>query len=151
MLTFQVETWPELERDGAEIFKVHYDELALHKAAMPMGLDNAIYLEFERLGLLLVLTARKDKQLVGYFVAILIHHHPHNKDGGRVATTDMFYILPEHRRGGAGARLLMAAEKELRARGVKKASISTKIHFESGELLDSLGWEKTDVVRQKLL
>lgn len=151
MLTFQVETWLNLERDGSEIFKVHYGELALHKQAMPMGLDNTIYLEFERLGLLLVLTARRDGKLVGYFVAITIHHHPHNKDGGKVSTCDMFYILPEHRRGGAGAKLLKAAESELRARGVKKASISTKLHFENGALLDALGWEPTDIVRQKLL
>ena len=151
MLTFRVETWEDLERDGSEIFKVHYDELALHKTVMPMGLDNAIYLEFQRLGLLVVLTARRDGVLVGYWVGIVIHHNPHNKDGGKVATCDMFYILPEQRKGGAGARLLMAAESELRKRGVKKASLSTKIHFESGELLDALGWEKTDIVRQKLL
>lgn len=151
LLSFQVESWSDLERDGKAIFEVHFDELALHKEAMPMGLDSAIYLELERLGRLLVVTARKGGTLVGYYMAILIDHHPHNKDGGKVSTTDMFYLGKEHRRGGAGARLLMRAEKELRNLGVKKASISTKLHFENGALMDALGWEKTDVVRQKLL
>jgi GNAT superfamily N-acetyltransferase len=118
---------------------------------MPLGLDSAIYLELERLGRLLVVTARKSGALVGYYIAIVIDHHPHNKDGGKVSNCDMFYVLPEHRRGGAGAKLLMRAEKELRNLGVRKASMSTKLHFENGLLMDALGWEKTDVVRQKLL
>ena len=151
MLTFQVEDWATLERDGKDIFKVHYVELALHKDAMPMGLDSAVYLDMERRGCLLVLTARRDGTLVGYYVAIVIAHHPHNKDGGKVSTCDMFYLLPTSRRGGAGARLLMFAEKELKRCGVVKASMSTKKHFENGELLDALGWEVTDVVRQKVL
>lgn len=151
MLTFQVEAWSDLERDGQHIFKVHYDELALHKEAMPMGLDSAHYLDVERRKFLLVITARRDGALVGYYVAYLIHHNPHNKDAGKVSTCDMFYILPGERRGGAGARLLMFVENELRRQGVVKASMTTKANFESGALLDALGWEKTDIVRQKLL
>ena len=150
-LRFQLETWADLWRDGQELFQVHYDELALHKEAMPLGLDNALYLDLERRGFLFVLAARKGGTLVGYYVALVLAHHPHNKDGGKVATCDMFYIKPSERKGGAGAKLLMRAEKELRNLGVKKATISTKLHFENGALLEALGWEKTDVVRQKLL
>lgn len=151
MLTTQVENWSVLEREAQEIFKVHYDELALHKEAMPLGLESTFYLDVERRGLLLVVTARRDGKLVGYYVAIIINYHPHNRAGGKVSTCDMFFLLPEHRRGGAGAKLLMRAESELKKRGVVKASMSTKVHFENSELFDALGWEKTDVVRQKLL
>lgn len=151
MLTARVETWADLWRDGQEIFKVHYDELALHKKAMPMGLDNEFYSNLQERNYLLVVTTRRDGRLIGYYVGILIAHHPHNKDAGKVATADMFYVLPAERRGGAGVRLLRAAEDALRTHGVKKATISTKLHFESGALLDALGWEVTDIVRQKLL
>jgi GNAT superfamily N-acetyltransferase len=151
MLTFERETWADLWRDGQEIFKVHYDELALHKEAMPMGLDNDAYADLERKGYLLVVAGRRDGALIGYLVAIVLAHHPHNRDAGKVATTDMFYIMPSERRGGAGVRLLRAAEQALRELGVVKASISTKVHHESGPLLEALGWEKTDIVRQKLL
>ena len=150
MLTFQREPWQFLFRDGQELFKAHFDELALHKDAMPMGLDNAFYSDLQARNFLLVVTARRDSELIGYYVGIVIAHHPHNKEGGKVSTTDMFYLAREHRRGGAGAKLLRAVEKELRAEGVKKATISTKLHFENGELLDALGWEKTDIVRQKV-
>lgn len=157
MLTFQVETWSDLERDGQAIFKVHYDELALHKEAMPMGLDGAIYLELERLERLLVITARKSGTLVGYYMAIIIPKHPHNKDAGAVSTTDFFYILRAHRRGGAGTKLLLAALAELKKRGVAVASISIKYPRElatgkrSWTLIESLGGEATDIVFQFVL
>jgi L-amino acid N-acyltransferase YncA len=151
MLTFQRETWADLWRDGQEIFKAHYDELALHKAEMPMGLDNDAYTDLERKGYLLVVAGRRNGTLIGYFLAIVLGHHPHNKDAGKVATTDMFYVLSTERYGGAGVKLLKAYEAELRKLGVVKASISTKVHFENAELLDALGWEKTDIVRQKVL
>lgn len=118
---------------------------------MPLGLDSEFYLNAEANGYLFVLTARRSGKLIGYYVAIVIHHHPHNKAAGKVATTDMFVIHPAERKGGAGAKLLMRAEKELRKLGVRKASISTKLHFENGELLEALGWRATDVVRQKIL
>jgi GNAT superfamily N-acetyltransferase len=151
MLTFQVETWADIWRDGQEIFKIHYDELALHKDEMPMGLDNDFYTDLQNRNFLLVVTARRDGKLIGYYVGIVIAHHPHNKDAGKVATCDMFYLLPKQRKGGAGAKLLMAAENALRENGVVKATISTKANFESGPLLDALGWEKTDIVRQKII
>lgn len=157
MLEFAVETWADLERDGQDIFKVHYDELALHKEQMPMGLDGTIYLELERLQRLLVITARKEGVLVGYYLGIFIPKHPHNKDAGPVATTDMFYILPEHRKGGAGARLLRFAVDEFRRRGIVVVSLSIKwlrekeSDWQTLRMLNALGWECTDLVLQKVL
>lgn len=157
MLSFQVETWPDLERDGQEIFKAHYNELALHKDVMPMGLDGAIYLELERLGRLLVITARKDGGLVGYYMAIMVAKHPHNRDGGPVSTTDFFYVLSEHRKGGVGARMLRYAFSELRKRGIVVASISVKwlrekeLDWATLKMLVALGCEPTDLVVQIVL
>jgi GNAT superfamily N-acetyltransferase len=151
MITFQVEPFGNLIRDGQEIFKTHYEELALHKEAIPLGMDFDMYLDMEKMGVVHVLTARADEKLVGYYIALIVKNHPHNKDAGPAATTDMFYMLPSHRRGGAGAKLLVMAEKMLRDRGVKKATISTKVKFSNRELLEALGWEHTDVVFQKVL
>jgi GNAT superfamily N-acetyltransferase len=151
MISCQVETWADIWRDGQEIFKIHYDELALHKEAMPLGLDNDAYADLERKGYLLVVAARRDGALIGYYMAIVVAHHPHNKDAGKVSTTDFFYILPSERRGGAGVKLLLAAMRELKRIGVKKASVSTKLKFSNRELFEKLGWEATDLVFQVIL
>lgn len=151
MLTFQVEPYQNLLNEAQDIFKIHFEELALHKDKIAMGLDHECYLSMEAKGLLHVVTARKDGKLIGYYIGICLDHHPHNKDAGPVATTDMFYIVPSHRHG-AGAKLLMMVEKTLRERGVKKASLSTKLHHLTNRaLLEALGWEATDLVFHKLL
>jgi L-amino acid N-acyltransferase YncA len=157
MLTFQRETWADLWRDGQEIFKAHYDELALHKEAMPMGLDNDAYTDLERKGYLLVVAGRRDGALIGYYMAIVIAHSPHNKDAGKVASTDFFYVVQAHRYGGAGVKLLKAAAKELKLLGVTVASISIKLrrdeqlNWSTRRMLEMLGWEPTDLVLQLVM
>jgi GNAT superfamily N-acetyltransferase len=150
-MTFQLERWDDFWRDGQEIFPIHFEELALHKDRIPLGMDDSLYRQMEAAGTLYVLTARVDWKLVGYYVAIIIPNHPHNKDAGKVSNCDMFYLLPEYRRGGNGAKLLIMAEKSLRKLGVTKASMSVKLHQNHANLLKALGWEPTDLVLQKIL
>jgi len=150
-LRFQTETWDDLWRDGQDIFPVHYRELSLHQDRVPLGMDDELYRGMEARGNLHVLTAREDGRLVGYYLAIVIKNHPHNKDAGKVANCDMFYMLPEFRKGGAGAKLILMAEKSLREKGVTKVSMSVKLHQNHGRLLEALGWEATDLMFQKLL
>ena len=145
MITFQLEHWKSLIADGQEIFKKHYEELSLEKNRVPLGMDFDCYQDLENKGYLHVLTCRKDTKLIGYYIAIIIAHHPHYKDSGPMSTTDMFYILPEHR-SGVGARLLMMAVKTLKERGVTKATISVKLKQDHTELLEKLGWTATDKV-----
>lgn len=151
MTTFQLEKWAVLIADGKEIFAKHYDELSLEKDRIPLGMDFDTYQDMENRGILHVLSCRKDGTLIGYYIAIVINHHPHYKTSGPVSTTDMFYILPEHRTGGCGARLLMMAEKTLRERGVHKAFISVKLKMDHSALLEKLGWTATDKVFAKIL
>lgn len=157
MLTFQTEPWSRLWSEGQQLFHQHYEELALHKEVMPMGLDNNFYSDLEHRRFLLVVTARRDGRLIGYYMAILIAHHPHNKDAGKVCTTDFFYISPTERKGGAGAKLMIAAAKELKRQEVIVASISIKlerdekIDWATLKMLKALGWEPTDLVLQLVL
>ena len=150
-MTFQIEPWSEFWRDGQEIFPIHFEELAVHKESVPLGMDDALYRQLESMGRLLIVTARKQGRLIGYYMAIIVPNHPHNKDAGPQSTTDFFYMLRAHRKGGAGAKLLMTAEAALKARGVKKASISVKLHQDHSKVLKALGWTPTDLVLQKLL
>jgi hypothetical protein len=150
MVSFQIEKWAQLIADGVEIFKRHYDELSLEKNRIPLGMDFSCYQDLEDKGYLHVLTCRKDGILIGYYIAIIIAHHPHYKDSGPMSTTDMFYILPEHR-NGCGAKLLLMAEKTLKERGVAKATISVKLKQDHTELLEALGWSATDKVFQKVI
>jgi GNAT superfamily N-acetyltransferase len=151
LIRFAIEKWDDLRRDARDIFPAHFQELALHQEDVTLDIDDSMYHLFEDRGRLLILTARDNGELVGYYVAVLLENHPHNKSFGIVSACDMFYMKKENRKGGAGAKLLIAAAAALKARGVKKATMSTKLHFENRDLMEALGWEATDTVFQRLL
>jgi GNAT superfamily N-acetyltransferase len=153
---FSVEKWKDLLRDGQDIFAIHYDDLSLEKNIVPLDVSDDNFQTMEDKNMLLVVTARlaarkkQNRKLVGYYIAI-IFTHPHYKSAGLMSTTDAFYILPDFRVGGCGARLLMFAADALKERGVYKAFIGTKLKQDNTELLEALGWVATDKVFTKVL
>lgn len=151
MVSFQHESWDALSRDASElIFPQHWRALALDQDRIHLSVDNELYSKCDKRGLLYVVTARNNSLLVGY-IFFWVMLHPHYKDFGLQASTDAFFVLPQYRIGGLGARMLMAAEALLRERGVKKVSISVKLHEDHSDVIEALGWKPTDKVFTKCL
>jgi len=148
-LSFHVEDVDTFARDGAEIFPRHFNELSLNRDKIPFGLDFDLYRHVEQQKMLHILTARLDGKIIGYVLSLVVTHHPHNKDAGPYSTTDMFYVLPEHR-NGTGVKLLMENERRLKALGVKRMAISTKLKDAHLDLFSKLGFEATDLVFHKI-
>lgn len=149
-VNFSVEKWAPFVEDAKHVFPIHYEELSLEKGRIPLGMDFAKYQEIEDRNQLHVLVAREAGKVIGYYIAILVIH-PHYKDAGLMSTTDMFYILPEHRKGSIGIQLIAKAEETLRERGVVKAYLGTKIKQDHTKILEWLGWTATDKVFTKCL
>ncbi|MFC5861095.1 GNAT family N-acetyltransferase [Acidicapsa dinghuensis] len=149
MIAIQVERWAEFYPDSKLVFPEHWRELALHQDEIQLSIDEEKYANLDRLGILLILTAREDGRLVGYYLWFLMPHL-HYASSGPMGLTDMYFVLPECRRG-TGAKLFLASERELRRRGVVKAITSCKVHEDHSEFLRALGWELSDLTFVKLL
>ena len=142
MITIQCEKWLDFEKEARFLFPLHWKELALFQSEIPMSLDMQKYAALEQAGILLILTARDGARLVGYYMWFLMPH-PHYGDSGPMGMTDMYFVLPEYRRG-VGAKLFIESEKALKARGVVKAITSCKVHQDHSALFERLGWIWTD-------
>ena len=143
MKTYQLECLAEFWRDAEHIFPVHYKEMALKKDRFPMALDFPKYAQAENDGVLHIVTVRDAGRLVGYFIAG-ITGHLHYATSGLMAYNDMYFILPEHRRGGTGAKMFVKVLETLRERGVVEGYFSTKVHQDHGAFFEALGGELTD-------
>ena len=143
-VTFQVERWADFWRDCQELTPIHWAEAALDKDFIKLSILPENYQMCDEKGILHIVTARYGGKMVGYFIANVVVH-PHYKEAGLMAFTDMYFIHPDYRRGGTGAKLLIEVERTLKARGVVKAYISTKVHENKSELLKALGWKESDV------
>lgn len=148
---FHVENFETWHRDAEHLFQAHYEELSLDKDRVQYSLHCQRYLDMEAAGMLHIITIRLDGgKIAGYYIAMVLPHM-HYKDAGLMAYTDMYFIAPEYRVGGVGAKLLVFVEETLRQRGVLKAYITTKLKQDHTELLEALGWKATDKVFTKFL
>lgn len=145
----QIEPWGATLPEMESLFPLHWKEIALFQEEIPMGIDKARYEALDKADMLMLVTARADKKLIGYYIAFMMPH-PHYFGAGLWAVTDMYFVLPEYR-NGTGLKLFIAFEKFAKAKGAIHAVTSCKVHSDRTEFLQKLGWEKTDFTFQKHL
>lgn len=141
MLRFQAERWADIAHELPPLFERHFDEIAHDRELIPLAPDWDTYLRIEAEGQLFVLTARDGQRLVGYFVA-QIGPGLHNARS-RMARTDMYYLLPEYRRGMNGVRLIREAMDIM---DFDKMIIQTKLDHDYGPLFKRLGFAPVETV-----
>ena len=147
--TYQTEDYSKVKDELAVMFPRHWDEIALNKDKIKLNIDWEVYDRAHSSGKLVIITARDGVKLIGYWVGFLVEN-PHYK-GYRIAQTDIFYILPESRRGRVGINLFRFLEDEMRARGVVKIITNSKLHRDVGPLFVHLGYNPVETVYTKYI
>jgi hypothetical protein len=138
--------WPEAE----PLTRPHWEEIAKNKGLLTLNPDLDKYERLESGGHLLLVTARADGSLVGYFLWIIVPH-PHYKHV-QAAEEDLHFISTEYRSGGRygrdrsyGFELLKAARDAAIARGARLLAMREKVGHEHPALMEALGFVPTDV------
>jgi len=150
LIRFALERWADFVKDGEALFPEHYRELARDQDKIALDVNYALYEDADARGIGHIATVRDDGKLIGYTI-LAVMPHLHYKSAGPMAMIDVYYLKPEYRRGGIGAKMIMFAERTLREKGVKKIYFSTKTHLDNGPLLSALGFMHSDDVYTKLL
>jgi GNAT superfamily N-acetyltransferase len=142
MIKYQLEKFDDYYADTQELWKKHFDEISInkHKRKLDPDLDN--YRKLDKADKLAVYTARDDGKLIGYTVAVIARplHYNH-----KAAMFDMYYVLPEYRKGHIGINLLKGFEEELKKKGVVEVHGGTKTHKDISKVFEHLGWSKTEI------
>jgi GNAT superfamily N-acetyltransferase len=150
-ITYQVEDVETVLRDAAPLFPRQWEELGRDKDKIGgIAPHAARYRELEKMGLMHCVAMRADGRMVGYYVACVCEHL-HYHGAGLMAHTDLYYVMPEFRRGGLGAKMLIFLQETLKARGVVKIYASTKAHSDHGALFEALGFKLSDRIFTKYI
>jgi len=148
---FNVENFENWWRDAQELIPVHYEELSIDKDKVKIGINCQRYLEMEQAGMLHIVTIRLGGgKMVGYYLCMILPHM-HYKDAGLMAYTDMYFVHPDYRLGGVGAKMMIFVEETLRRRDVLKVYITTKLKLDLSLMFEALGWKATDKIFTKFL
>lgn len=149
LITLQTEPYEQCRAEIDAHLLAHWLEIALDRDAVPLDKDDASYQQLANDGALHIVTVRRDGLLVGY-IAGLVKPHLHYKSTLH-AFTDVFWLHPDCRKGMTGVKLFREYERTLKARGVVKAFIASKVFLDMSPIFERLGWRRTEVVYSKLL
>lgn len=148
-VSFKTEKWARVVHEMKELFPAHWEELALDRDKFPMDVCHDRYIQFEAAGALLLVTARADRKLVGYYVGMVLPHL-HYQSSGNMLHTDMYFVKKEFR-NGVGAKLLMCAQEAGRKAGAAKMYLSCKLHSNHTDLFQKMGFIPSDIMHVKVL
>lgn len=142
MITCQVEPWRSFIEEARSLLPIHYEELALNKDKVPLMPMYEIYDQRDDNGEVLVVTAREDAKLIGYFIGFIapgLHYRT-----CLTCTMDIFYVLPEHRGANCGIEIFKVMEKECKRRGVQRLFVGSKLHKDISFLYQKLGYSEVE-------
>jgi hypothetical protein len=138
MITYQVETWEDYLRDCQELWKEHYDEIAVQKEKMAMKPFVGFYESLEKMGGLHIITVRANGKMVGYHITF-IRPHTHYSDV-LCGYVDAYFLSAPYRKGMTGVKMIKEAERTLKKRGVQKMFSATKDFKNMSRIFEYLGW-----------
>lgn len=149
MITVMVESLAEHLPEMMPLLPLHYRELALNQDQVPLDPQYEVYLQREREGGLLFVTLREAGELVGYYIGFIapgLHYKT-----CLTCTTDIFYLHPDKRGGGAGLKMFKFVEQELRRRGVQRWFMGSKVHLDASYLFRMIDAEPVETYFSKWL
>lgn len=138
MITFQLESFQKIFSEIEPLFKQQWDELQ-NVPGLVYNPDFMLYSYLDQVGMLLLLTARKDGEIIGY-LAVVLKKHPYAKDSLN-AYEEVFYVIPSMRNGKVGTRMIRFMENALKMNLVHNFFIHENMKHPVGAYYKRLGYE----------
>lgn len=142
MITIQQEEYPAFVEEAKPLFPSHWKELALDQEHVPLDPDYDEYLRRYRAGIMLILTAREDAALVGYFVNFVcpgLHYRT-----CLTLTTDIYWVKPDARGASIGLACIEELKRVAKARGVQRIFAGCKDHFSAAWMWERAGAKRIE-------
>ncbi len=148
-MDFALENIANVRREIEPLLEQHYKEIALNKDIIKLNPDWRGYAQLDAINGLRIYTARKDGKLMGYFVVVVsrsLHYRDH-----LFANNDVIFLTKAARKGLTGLKLIKYAIESLKAEGVTKLHVNTKMHQPFDPIMERLGFEEIETVFSKVL
>jgi len=140
--TYQLEAFTSIKDEVKPLLEQHWEEIAINKDYIKLNPDWKEYARLDAAGALRCYTARKDNELVGYFVVIIsksLHYSDHF-----FAHNDVIFLHKSARKGVTGYKLLKYATQQVEAEGVTLMVVNTKTHQPFDALLERLEYNHSE-------
>jgi GNAT superfamily N-acetyltransferase len=139
-ITYQEESFKDFIVEFDALLKPHMAEINVsERLGFKFKPDYNKYVKLQELGILVVVTCRHHKRLIGYTVFGI---SPNIRYGDcNLAKEDLYYIVPEYRGKGIGKKLFIETEKVLKDKGANQIIFTTKTYSDNSHIFEKLGYE----------
>ena len=104
-----------------------------------LDMDWLAFYKIEAEGKLVILTARKGDELIGFAIYVLFPHLHHSRS--LWAMCDILAVNPDHRNQGVATEIVKHAEKRFRVMGVDQLVHGFRTIYDTTPLFEKLGFE----------
>lgn len=116
----------------------YYGKVGAHDELPPYDCDWNFYATLDKVGKLLLLTARNEDNVMCGFAMYCIYNHPHHKTI-LCADCDMIAVDAQHRSKGIGSHLLLMSIELLRKMEVKLVTNRFRVGYDTAPLFAKYG------------
>lgn len=155
MISYRTEPFAKFFADAKEdMIPRHWAEAGTFPDVRKLQIDEQKFLQADALGILIVITARDDGELIGYAMGhVIAAHHVANSKTGEQA---YYYVNPAYRGAGVFRDLCREFEAASRAKNATTCNARQKIGPDGrlsvpDAFFEKMGYEKTEVVWKKRL
>ena len=152
-ITYGIESLANARPELEALLPFHWREIARDRKHPKFQLkpDWAMYHRLESEGSFSMMVVRVDGKMVGYLIGF-VRPQLHYADS-LAFICDIYFVLPEHRKGRIGVQLFKENEKAMKARGVDKIYLGCKCaeELDRTKLFTRLGYTKIEYVFAKVL
>lgn len=133
-----------------DFLEMHYEELALHKDAIPLKPDYERYYSLEEKNQLKVFTLTTDEGIMIGYAVFIIGPMLHYKST-ICAANDLLYIEKSYRQGMTGIKFIKYCEAKMKDCGAHKITWHIKESNNFFPILKRMGYIKEDIIVGKML
>jgi len=148
-ISIKILPWLFFEENCNDLFKEHYEEIALNKSVMKLLPNWERYHALEQSGLLICLGAFRGEECIGYSINFFTNHM-HYREMFYVQN-DLLFVAEEHRKTRVGLDLIRETEKQAFARGAEMMLWHAKENTSLNTLMSRLGYKVQDIIYSKVL
>lgn len=136
MIKYQQESFNSIINEIQDLLELHKEELCMFGEDIELSPSWSKYKELDEIGILNIITMRKDDQLIGYYISIIFRHLHYNFT---ISCNDILYIVKQYR--GHAVAFFRFIQKYLKSKGVKVMSFSIKPILDFRNVAEYLGFE----------
>lgn len=137
------------EENCNDLFKEHYDEIALNKRVMKLLPNWEKYYALEQAGMMLCFGAFIGEECVGYSINFFANHMHYREMF--YMQNDLLFVAEEHRKTRLGLDLIRETEKQASVRGAEMMLWHAKENTSLSNLMPRLGYQVQDIIYSRVL